>query len=246
MTDALAAGSIAFTGFNADGDDGLAFVSFSDIKAGTVIHFTDNAWNGTSFATDENVWSWTATSDVAAGTIISMSGLGAGGSASSNVGTVAFDTANTRDIADINEVVYAYTGDASAPVFLTAITNSVFNTSLGRGTLNGTGLTNGVNAKQMSTSPDIAVYVGLEYADLIVVAQPAGQPEQCRGLARSRRRHHIYIIDILILRLPAQSVRVSVIVCQDALLEIDYSQFTQLHVLYISSLSFAHKYGIIP
>lgn len=160
MTDALAAGSIAFTGFNADGDDGLAFVSFSDIKAGTVIHFTDNAWNGTSFATDENVWSWTATSDVAAGTIISMSGLGAGGSASSNVGTVAFDTANTRDIADINEVVYAYTGDASAPVFLTAITNSVFNTSLGRGTLNGTGLTNGVNAKQMSTSPDIAVYVG--------------------------------------------------------------------------------------
>jgi autotransporter passenger strand-loop-strand repeat protein len=160
MTDALAAGSIAFTGFNADGDDGLAFVSFSDIKAGTVIHFTDNAWNGSSFASDESVWSWTATTDVAAGTIISMSGLGAGGSASSNIGTVAFDTANMRDIADLNEVIYAYTGDASNPVFLTAITNSIFNASLGRGTLNGTGLTNGVNAKQMSTSPDIAVYVG--------------------------------------------------------------------------------------
>jgi autotransporter passenger strand-loop-strand repeat protein len=160
MTDALTAGSIAFTGFNADGDDSLAFVSFSDIKAGTVIHFTDNAWNGTSFASDENVWSWTATSDVAAGTIISMSGLGAGGSAASNVGTVAFDTANARDIADINEVVYAYTGDASAPVFLTAITNAIFNASLGRGTLNGTGLTQGLDAKQMSTSPDVAVYVG--------------------------------------------------------------------------------------
>jgi autotransporter passenger strand-loop-strand repeat protein len=160
MTDALTAGSIAFTGFNADGDDSIAFVSFSDIKAGTVIHFTDNAWNGTSFATDENVWSWTATSDVAAGTVISMSGLGAGGSASSDVGAVAFDTANARDIADLNEVVYAYTGDASAPVFLTAITNSIFNASLGRGTLNGTGLTNGLDAKQMSTSPDIAVYVG--------------------------------------------------------------------------------------
>ena len=35
MTDTLTAGSIAFTGFNADGDDSLAFVSFSDIKAGT-------------------------------------------------------------------------------------------------------------------------------------------------------------------------------------------------------------------
>ena len=160
MTDALTAGSIAFTGFNADGDDSLAFVSFSDVKAGTVIHFTDNAWNGASFASDENVWSWTATSDVAAGTIISMSGLGAGGAAASNAGTVAFDTANARDIADVNEVVYAYTGDASAPVFLTAITNSIFNASLGRGTLNGTGLTQGLDAKQMSTSPDVAVYVG--------------------------------------------------------------------------------------
>ncbi len=160
MTDTLTAGSIAFTGFNADGDDSLAFVSFSDIKAGTVIHFTDNAWNGSSFASDENVWSWTATSDVAAGTIITMSGLGAGGSAASNVGTVAFDTANARDIADLNEVVYAYTGSATAPVFLTAITNAVFNASLGRGTLNGTGLTQGVDAKQLNGSPDIAAYVG--------------------------------------------------------------------------------------
>jgi hypothetical protein len=45
-------------------------------------------------------------------------------------------------------------------VFLTAITNSIFNASLGRGTLNGTGLTQGLDAKQMSTSPDVAVYVG--------------------------------------------------------------------------------------
>src|SRR5262249_16184000 len=59
-----------------------------------------------------------------------------------------------------NEVVYAYTGDASAPVFLTAITNAIFNASLGRGTLNGTGLTQGVDAKQLNGSPDIAVYVG--------------------------------------------------------------------------------------
>lgn len=160
MTDALSPGSIAFTGFNADGDDSLAFVSFSDIKAGTLIHFTDSAWNGKSFATDENVWSWTATSDVAAGTIISMTGLGAGGTASSNVGAVAFDSSNARDIADANEVVYAYTGDASAPVFLTAITNAIFSASLGRGTLNGTGLLQGVNAKQLNASPDIAAYVG--------------------------------------------------------------------------------------
>jgi autotransporter passenger strand-loop-strand repeat protein len=160
MTDALTAGSIAFTGFNADGDDSLAFVAFSDIKAGTVIHFTDNEWSGSAFASNENVWSWTATSDIAAGSIITMNGLGAGGTAASNLGTVVFDSANARDIADANEVVYAYTGDASAPVFLTAITNGSFATGGGRGTLTGTGLVNNQTAIVLISSADVGAYTG--------------------------------------------------------------------------------------
>src|SRR5262249_25023093 len=40
--------SIAFVGYNADGRDNLAFLAVSDIAAGTVIHFTNNEWMGSS------------------------------------------------------------------------------------------------------------------------------------------------------------------------------------------------------
>ena len=75
---AFGPGSIAFTGFNADGTENLAFVVLEDIPAGTVINFTDNAWNGTAFNTGESVWSWTATGDIAAGSVVTIDGLAAG------------------------------------------------------------------------------------------------------------------------------------------------------------------------
>ena len=58
---ALGPGSIAFVGYNADGNDNLAFVALEPIAAGTVIHFTDNEWDGSAFNTGESTWSWTAT-----------------------------------------------------------------------------------------------------------------------------------------------------------------------------------------
>jgi hypothetical protein len=45
----LNVGSIAIVGFNADGNDNLAFVALVDIPAGETIYFEDNEWNGTSF-----------------------------------------------------------------------------------------------------------------------------------------------------------------------------------------------------
>ncbi len=51
---ALTAGSIAFTGYNGDGNDNLSFVALTDIPQGTVINFTDSNWNGTSFASGSN------------------------------------------------------------------------------------------------------------------------------------------------------------------------------------------------
>jgi hypothetical protein len=53
---AVGPGSIAFTGFNADGNDNLAFVALETIAAGTVITFTDNEWGGSSFNTGESTW----------------------------------------------------------------------------------------------------------------------------------------------------------------------------------------------
>lgn len=46
---ALVPGSIAFTGFNADGNDGLAFVALAAIPPGTTIFFSDREWTGSGF-----------------------------------------------------------------------------------------------------------------------------------------------------------------------------------------------------
>ena len=83
-------GSIAFTGFNADRKDNLAFAAMQDIAAGTVITFTDNEWSGSAFNTGESTWTWTAASDIAAGTVVTMDNLAAGETATSNLGAIAF------------------------------------------------------------------------------------------------------------------------------------------------------------
>ena len=62
---ALGPGSIAFVGFNADGNDGFAFVAIDGIPTGTVIHFNDNEWNGQpigaggAFNSGEGSLTWT-------------------------------------------------------------------------------------------------------------------------------------------------------------------------------------------
>jgi len=45
----LGPGSIAFVGFNADGNDNLAFVALETIAAGTQIHFSNRGWTGSGF-----------------------------------------------------------------------------------------------------------------------------------------------------------------------------------------------------
>ncbi|MEB3337699.1 MAG: choice-of-anchor I family protein [Leptolyngbyaceae bacterium] len=160
----LAAGNIAFVGFNADGNDNLAFVALVDINAGDVIFFEDNEWNGTAFVdTNEGAFSWTATTLVSAGTIVRIDNIGSG-TITASTGT-AVDAAalspsrgTNRGIGNSNEVIYAYQGTAAAPTFITAIANSGFSATTG--TLTNTGLTVGVNTIDLSTGVDIAAYTG--------------------------------------------------------------------------------------
>ncbi|MBB5751156.1 calcium-binding protein [Prosthecomicrobium pneumaticum] len=155
----LGSGSIAFVAFNADGIDNLAFVAIDAIAVGTVITFTDNVWDGTGFATSESVWTWTATADVAAGTVITIDGLASGETLSGSLGTVAFTNETARGLEDQNESVYAYVGEATSPTFLAAITNDTFANA--GGTLDGTGLVLGTHAIALATKDadaDIAQY----------------------------------------------------------------------------------------
>ncbi|MFD2185050.1 hypothetical protein ACFSOX_23095, partial [Rhodoplanes azumiensis] len=166
----LAAGSIAFTGFtlsNADDDSNrmaVTFVALEALSAGTIITFTDSNWNGTTFGTSESTWTWTATSDIAAGTVVSIDHMtadsyGAPIAATSNLGTVSYT--GVPDPTFESETLYAYVGDRSSPTFLTAFSNWPYYAN--QSVLDGTGLTSGINAVNIADSlrsASIAVYDG--------------------------------------------------------------------------------------
>src|SRR5437588_4742041 len=92
---ALEPGSIAFVGINTNGQDWFAFAAIDPIPAGTVIYFTDNELttpNSTSFNTGESYTKWTATSDVAAGTVVNFSVF------YSNVGAITVNTGTASTV----------------------------------------------------------------------------------------------------------------------------------------------------
>jgi hypothetical protein len=122
-----------------------------------VIRFTDNEWNGSSFNAGESVWTWSAGSDIAAGTVVTMNAL-AGGAPTSNLGTIVFEDSTATGLERIGETIYAITGSVTAPAtFLTAISHQFL---LVNGTFPGTGLTPGVNALELGRNADIAAFGG--------------------------------------------------------------------------------------
>ncbi|MGB3464516.1 MAG: T9SS type A sorting domain-containing protein [Cyclobacteriaceae bacterium] len=152
----LSTGDIAFVGFNADGNDGLAIVTFVDIPANTIIFFTDNGWNGTAFNTNEGTLSWsTGGSIISQGTVVTFENLNSS-TRIATIGTItSVSSGGSFNISAAAEVVTAYLGTANNPTtFLTAIGNN------GLGNLTGTGLSDGVNAVNVGSSFDVAVYTG--------------------------------------------------------------------------------------
>ena len=143
-----------FVGFNADGDDGIAFVTLVDIPNGTSIHFNDNEWGGSAFNNNnegEHTWTNNSGSGILAGTVITIIGPG-----TASIGSF---TGSNLDLAQDNETVYAFIGtDNETPTtFLSAITNDVFAED---GPLTNTGLTIGLNAIEFDSQDDVLVYNG--------------------------------------------------------------------------------------
>lgn len=102
----LATGDILFVGFNADGTDQYAFVTLVDIPANTNIYFTDNEWNGSNGFNDlnEGEHTWSHTSLVAAGTVITVDCNSGGNSPSASLGVLAGGGIN---LGASNEELYA-------------------------------------------------------------------------------------------------------------------------------------------
>jgi hypothetical protein len=155
------AGDLMFTGFNADGNDNLAFVLLADYTANTNIYFTDNEWDGSAFNTGESFFHWSNPVNLTAGTVVSLNNL-SGGTLGASTGTVVFDDATNTGVAAGNESIYAYIGtsyDTATPTFLSAIANEGF-VNAGTGVLTNTGLTAGTNAIAFTGGVDIAAYNG--------------------------------------------------------------------------------------
>lgn len=121
----LPPGAIAFTGFNADGNDDLAFVALAPIAQGTVIHFTDKAWNGSAigaggaFGSGEGIITWTAPAGgVAQGAVVTLNNLSSAGRTAS-VGAIA--ASGSFDLGGDNETVYAFQGGTTAATGFLAV-----------------------------------------------------------------------------------------------------------------------------
>jgi hypothetical protein len=94
----LTPGDIAIVHATSNGPDTFTFVLLRDIDAGTVINFTDNGWQlGVGLRSGEDTVSYTAASTLAAGTVITLSGL---------------------DLDPAGDQIIAYQGDATNPSVL--------------------------------------------------------------------------------------------------------------------------------
>lgn len=125
MPSILQAGDIAFARFAADAPDSFSFVPLVPIDAGTVILFTDNAWNGDgTLRAGEGTVSWTAGAAVAAGTTLVLTAVD-GASPASSTGTAAGSGA--FNLSTAGDAVIAYQGAVGAPErVLAAVSTTTF------------------------------------------------------------------------------------------------------------------------
>jgi hypothetical protein len=156
----LATGDIAFTRFNADGNDDISFVALKAIPAGEEIYFTDNLWNGLpvgsggDFTSTESEWRWTApVGGVAAGAIVTITNIST--AIATNAGSVEVTDNTGLGLNATADTVYAFQGAPGAPVhFLASIANT------NADTIFNTGLTPDIHAIFLPNSTDGGGYIG--------------------------------------------------------------------------------------
>jgi hypothetical protein len=130
----LSAGDIAILQYNADGSpEVMKFIALKSMETGTTINFTDKGWKSdNTFRSGEGVDTWTATSNIKCGDIITFTFT-----------NVALGTNGDQ--------IIAYQGTLVSPSFIFAINNNGaanWQTTSGnpRNSAIPTGLTNGINA----------------------------------------------------------------------------------------------------
>ena len=123
---ALVAGDIQIIGYNSDNPDGLAFVTWTALAAGTHIIFTDNGWSNTAFRTGESSGMWVSSGSVAAGTVVLVTNVTASGPLSADQGT-AF-SGSLDSLAASTDQIFALQGSIADPALLFGLD---FNSTVG-------------------------------------------------------------------------------------------------------------------
>ncbi len=137
----LVPGNLAVVGYNYDDPDNVRIVTFVNLAAGTSFKITDNGWNGSALTTNEGTHTYTASSAINAGSVISI------------------NTSGTAFSANGDQIII-YQGTASNPTFVYALSTTQWVT----GNVNSNssripaGLTNGVNALAFATERDNGKY----------------------------------------------------------------------------------------
>lgn len=118
----LTAGDLAFVGINTSGeDDRFEFVLLVPITTSTQIQFTDKGWNeGTGFfdAPGDSIFTWTASQNLPAGTIVSIITHNGNAQPTPSTGTVS---GSNMLISIAGDQIFAFQGTPESPSFIAAI-----------------------------------------------------------------------------------------------------------------------------
>jgi hypothetical protein len=165
----LTSGDIAFTAFNADGDDDFAIVALSDIPANSTIYFTDNEpdADGSGFLDyNEGTLQWsTGASVISAGTVVIFTDTDGGSNPSfgASIGTLSIASFDAgMNLSGGGDAMYAVEGDPeskSITAWLAGIQNAAGNQG---DNFSQTGLVSGSTFIEAypSSSPDGSYYSG--------------------------------------------------------------------------------------
>lgn len=118
QTHAQTPGSIAFVGIQTTSTSVFSVLVINPIPAGTVIRFTDNAWDGDNLLNTESVMTWTSPgSTLNTGAIIRFTDTGGANAQVTGGGSANGKLANLAG----GDQILAFTGDVGSPSFIAGI-----------------------------------------------------------------------------------------------------------------------------
>jgi hypothetical protein len=130
----IAAGDIAFVGYNADNPDQFTIITTNYLEDGTQIYFSDAGWTGSALYASEGAIIWTVpTGGVPANTMVTFTGGTAGGftifgsgllesGVSVSSGSItSSETTSSMAFSTNGDQIMAFTGSIASPTFIACV-----------------------------------------------------------------------------------------------------------------------------